>query len=64
MVGHQAVAEQAEGVSVLGRGEGLEEGEMVFVIGEDGGAGACHGSARDTPGCPAAARGVVPWPRV
>ena len=38
MVGHQAVAEEPEGVALLGGGEGLEEGEVVVVIGEDGGA--------------------------
>jgi hypothetical protein len=36
VVGHQAVPEQPEGVTLLGGGEGLEEGEMVVVIREDG----------------------------
>ena len=38
MVGHEAVAEESERVAVPGGGEGLEEGEVVVVIGEDGGA--------------------------
>jgi hypothetical protein len=37
VVGHQAIAEEAEGVALLGGGEGLEEGEMVVVISEDRG---------------------------
>lgn len=38
VVGHQAVAGEAEGVPLLRLGEGLEEGEVVVVIGEGGGA--------------------------
>ena len=38
VVGHQAVAEEPERTALLGIGEGLEEGEVIVVIGEDGGA--------------------------
>src|SRR5262249_52518937 len=38
VVGHEVVPEEPEGVAPLGRGECPEQGEVVVVIGEDGGA--------------------------
>jgi hypothetical protein len=38
MVGHQAIAEELEGVAAPGAVEGVEEGEVVAVVVEDGGA--------------------------
>jgi hypothetical protein len=38
VVGHQAVAEEPKGIAIPGHGEGLEEGEVIVVVGEDGGA--------------------------
>jgi hypothetical protein len=35
VVGHQAVTEEPEGVARLGGGEGLAEGEVIGLIGED-----------------------------
>ncbi len=38
VIGHETIAEEAEGIAVLGLGEGFEEGDTVAVITEDVGA--------------------------
>jgi hypothetical protein len=35
VVGHEAIAEEPEGIAVLGLGQGLEEGDAVGVVAED-----------------------------
>ena len=35
VIGHQAIAEESEGVAVLGLGEGFQEGDAVAVVTED-----------------------------
>jgi hypothetical protein len=38
VVGHEAVAEEAERIALLGPRQGFEEGDSVGVVGEDVGA--------------------------
>ena len=35
MIGHQAIAEDAEGIALLSVGDGLEKGKVIGVVGED-----------------------------
>jgi hypothetical protein len=35
VVGHEAVAEQGEGVAFLGAGEGFEEGDAIGIVGKN-----------------------------
>ncbi len=38
VIGHQAIAEEAERIALPGGGEGLEEGKAVVIVHEDVGA--------------------------
>jgi hypothetical protein len=35
VVGHQAIAEEAEGIALIGVGDGLEKGEVIGIGRED-----------------------------
>jgi hypothetical protein len=37
VVGHEAIAEEAEGIALPGLGEGLQEGDPIVIVAEDDG---------------------------